>query len=490
MPSTKIQLVSQSRKLVISLPIYIDIQISLQPHFSLQRVDITETNLLKIKLARELIFLSRHRLNNATTKAIRLLYIGSNLKTINVAEAVVFKSDIREILKAAASRKSQFEITVPASNYGQWTEQLDMQKCREGAVRVLCGTFDDDDLRTAAVAAEPTFADYVKSINYDSCRHQEYTEAYIKSNCEDVAVQLGNYFVGCIVCFDKVKILITSFDLFFHVSGIDDCAYKNKWLSTHTFARLHMKTEKGNSFFELSVVVDGCVELLAVGGIAVINGGSVVPFLAPSNRAKVLNGDITTEKILVCRGSTVAPSNRLLRRYYKQDSCKQWSFHLKNTYDAEFLPINPLHVGDHPSVAALLLSVQSSLLRFYAEKQLDSISLATMFNSIVSSKMLIKKLKVPNFAGTSFLDLYNAMTITGKWKTIIGIAKDLESGAVSFDESKQNTLKNKKSVLQLVNGGFLSSLARLNDKTAKFSRARFRNRALSFFYKNNKESFF
>lgn len=87
-----------------------------------------------------------------------------------------------------------------------------------------------------------------------------------------------------------------------------------------------------------------------------------------------------------------------------------------------------------------------------------------MFDAIVNSDMLNKELKVPNFAGTSFLDLYNAMTINGKWKAIIGITKDLESGAVGFNNNKQNTLKNKKTVLQLVNGGFLNSLARLNGK--------------------------
>ena len=145
---------------------------------------------------------------------------------------------------------------------------------------LCCTTSDDDVSRTAPIATESTFEDHVKSIKYNSCKYQGYSEAYIKSNCEDVAVQLGNHFVGSIVCFDKIKILITSLDAFFHIDSVDDCAYINKWLNPNAFAKLHMKTEKGNNFFELSIVVDGRVELLAVGGLAVINGKSVEQFLA------------------------------------------------------------------------------------------------------------------------------------------------------------------------------------------------------------------
>ncbi|GAN10213.1 hypothetical protein MAM1_0330c09751 [Mucor ambiguus] len=194
----------------------------------------------------------------------------------------------------------------------------------------------------------------------------------------------------------------------------------NTWLNKSALAKLHTKTEKGNNFFELSNIVDGCIELLAVGGLVIISGKSVEPFLGssvkPLNRAKVIDGDVITEKVLISKQHQVVGSERLLRHYYKRDSLKPWSFHMKSTYDVGFFPHKP-----------------------FAYNHL----LVLMLNTITKSSMLNRELKVPNFFGSSFLELYNAMAITGKWKMVINIAKDIETGAISFNDIKKNAVKNK-----------------------------------------------
>ncbi|CAO3607099.1 unnamed protein product [Mucor fragilis] len=84
------------------------------------------------------------------------------------------------------------------------------------------------------------------------------------------------------------------------------------------------------------------------------------------------------------------------------------------------------------------MSIQSALLRFYALKQVDHNLLASMLNSIAGSSMIRDECKLSSFTGTLFLDLFNAMAISGKWKTVIRIAKNLEAGSVVFDDEKDN----------------------------------------------------
>ncbi|OAD01530.1 hypothetical protein MUCCIDRAFT_83270 [Mucor lusitanicus CBS 277.49] len=187
----------------------------------------------------------------------------------------------------------------------------------------------------------------------------------------------------------------------------------------------------GNSFVELSIIVDKCVELLAVGGLVLMNGGPVEPFLGssikPINKARIIDGDVMTKNILVRENADVTRTARLLRQCYKRDSFKQCSFHLNPAYDVGFYPVNPLQVNRHPSVSSVALTFQSALLRMYCKKAIDQNLLANLFRTVCGSTIMKTRFKVDSFDGNSFEQLYDAMTIAGKWKTIVGIVRDLES---------------------------------------------------------------
>lgn len=141
---------------------------------------------------------------------------------------------------------------------------------------------------------------------------------------------------------------------------------------------------------------------------------------------------------------------------------------MKETHDAGFYPMNPLRVEGHPFITSPPLNIQASLLRVLAMKQVSRTQLNTMFRTVVESSMLKKNCKLSVFAGTSFQDLYETMNTNGKWKTVIGIAKDLEMGNVAFDDNKSNIIANKKLVLELVNRGYLGDLSRQNDKICAY----------------------
>ncbi|KAL7324334.1 hypothetical protein PS15p_209544 [Mucor circinelloides] len=141
---------------------------------------------------------------------------------------------------------------------------------------------------------------------------------------------------------------------------------------------------------------------------------------------------------------------------------------MKETHDAGFYPVNPLRVEDHSFITSAPLNMQSNLLRVLAMKQVSRTQLDSMLRTVVDSSMLKKNCKLSVFTGTCFLDLYEAMNINGKWKTVIGIAKDLEMGNVAFNDSKSNIIANKKLVLELVNRGYLGDLSRQNDKICAY----------------------
>ncbi|CAO0803018.1 unnamed protein product [Mucor circinelloides] len=381
--------------------------------------------------------------------------MSSSLKSIVIAESVLTSHDIREILRAA-SQKYKIDIVVSGSRYSQWKQVLFNQKFKEGIVNLLCDADDDDESCVTADDAS-NFDVFLSSVKYSACNRGQRSEEYIASNIENVALDMANNFIGSVVCFDKAVILITSIDVFFHLSEVDDCAYTNKWLDLSVFAKLHIKSEKGNIFSELSIIVDGCVELLAVGGLVAVGGGSAEPFLGssikPLNRAKVVDSDLITKKDLCPRAIASGKIGKTVET---------------ETHDAGFYPVNPLRVEDHSFITSAPLNMQSNLLRVLAMKQVSPTLLNSMLRTVVDSSMLKKNCKLSVFTGTSFLDLYEAMDTNGKWKAVIGIAKDLEVGNVAFDDSKSNIIANKKLVLELVNRGYLGDLARQNDKICAY----------------------
>ncbi|KAL9553411.1 hypothetical protein MBANPS3_003296 [Mucor bainieri] len=413
-----------------------------------------EKNLLKIRIARSIILSPGLQVERDISKAVRFLAVCAKLKAVVITN-----------IRAASQRGGSIEIIVPAPIYAKWASVLDNQKFKQDKVTVSCELDDENPVSSNSLCSD---TDFLASINYSKCSHIQQSVEYISNNADSVASSTGSYFVGAVICFEKVKILVTSLDVFFHIEYVDDCAYSNQWLNESVFAKLHMKSEKGNNFFELSIIVDGCIELLAVGGLVLINGGSVEPFLGssvkPVNRAKVIDGDVQTSNIFVNANKEVVATERYLRQYYKADASRRWSFHQKSSYDAGFYPIHPLHVDQYISISPLPLILQSNLLLMYATKQVNHDLLSSLLRAVVGSSMLRKECKLVRFTGSSFNDLYNTMTINGKWKIVIGIAKDLEAGSVNFQDDKSNVSKNKKTVLQIVNGGYLSSLSKFNDK--------------------------
>lgn len=434
---------------------------------SLREVQLNdEKNLLKIRIARSIVLSPGVQAERDISKAVRFLAACTKLKTVVITTSITATLQIEKILRAASQREGSIEIIVPAPIYAKWTSVLNNQKLKQDTVAILC-ELDNEEPSSSNSLYNGT--DFLASVNYSNCSHIQQSAEYISSNVDSTANNVGNYFVGAVICFEKVKVLITSLDVFFHIENVDDCAYAIQWFNESVFAKLHMKSEKGNNFFELSIIVDGCIELLAVAGLCSINGGSVEPFLGssvkPLNRAKVLDGDITTTKILVpTREKETMQSERLLRQYYKRDSCKLWSYHLKGTYDVGFYPVHPLHAEQHPSSMKIQLILQSRLLNMYATRKVSQEVLANSLQAIVNSDMLIMQLKLHAFHGNSFRQLFEAMTVGGKWSDIIRIAAELESGVVRFGDDKKCITKNKKSVLQLVNSGYLSTLSRMNDK--------------------------
>ncbi|KAF1800375.1 hypothetical protein V8B55DRAFT_1340734 [Mucor lusitanicus] len=395
--------------------------------YSLREVHLKdERNLLKIKVARSFVLSLGLRAERDVSKAVRFLTVCAKLRDIVITGSITATSQIEKILRAASQRDRMHSISIAVTprDYNRWSQVLDKQKFKAGVINLTCDIIDDDeDASTTTTAANNTaelnLEEYMASVKYKKCAYSGRSQELTAQNSHAVALELGSYFVGSIVCFDQIKILIASLDIFFHIENIDDCAYTNQWLDETVFSKLHMKSERGNNFFELSLIVDGCIELLVVGGLAVINGGSAEPFLGssvkPLNRAKVLDGDLIARKIFVpTNPKATIQTERLLRQYYKRDSCKPWSFHLEELYSIGFHPIHPLHAGDHPSISSLPLTIQSDLLRLYALRRIDRSLLALMFNAIRESSMIEKECKLLNFTGTSFFELYNAMTISGK----------------------------------------------------------------------------
>lgn len=152
------------------------------------------------------------------------------------------------------------------------------------------------------------------------------TEANWSSNAKEVVETIGELSIGCIICFEEVKFLISSFDAFVHIPDVDDCSFSNKWSNKRPFAKLHHKFEKGRNFFEVSLIFHGCIELLAVGGIVVVEGESVDAFLGssikPLKNNNQIDGDRLTEKIYIkSHRQECIRSERLTRQCYKRDSC-------------------------------------------------------------------------------------------------------------------------------------------------------------------------
>lgn len=161
--------------------------------------------------------------------------------------------------------------------------------------------------------------------------------------------------------------------MFDHASDTDDCALTNKWINKNPLAKLHDNFEKGRNFYEISIILHGCVELLAVGGVVVVRGEPADAFfgssIKPLKDNNLIDGDRLTNSVYIKSNlQEIVRSERLLRQYYKRDSCNMWSFHLSSTHAAGFFPVNPLRVDDHPTVTSIAVSIQSTIIQSFTRK--------------------------------------------------------------------------------------------------------------------------
>lgn len=111
-----------------------------------------------------------------------------------------------------------------------------------------------------------------------------------------------------------------------HIQNADGCSFVNKQINKETFAKLHHKFEKGESFFQISVIIHICVEMIAVGDLVALKGNSVDTFLSssvkPLKSSLVVDGDRLSSRIFINKhDQQVIISGRLLRHYYKEDCC-------------------------------------------------------------------------------------------------------------------------------------------------------------------------
>ncbi|KAL9540277.1 hypothetical protein MBANPS3_009769 [Mucor bainieri] len=112
----------------------------LNQNVSLREVQIVtaESNLLKLKVARSLVFSHTLQTERGVNKAVRTISMCNRSKTLVVTNGVLSTSQMKSIIQAA-SRRDNLEIIVSASNYANWTSVLNTtQKLKLDQVTISC----------------------------------------------------------------------------------------------------------------------------------------------------------------------------------------------------------------------------------------------------------------------------------------------------------------------------------------------------------------
>lgn len=431
-----------------------------------------DKNLLKFILARSVI-LKSDALIASPDHIANTISICQNLQTIIVENQLVTVLAIENLLRAAAESNKHITVMVPTTTAAIWKREYKKLQLRADAVTIL-SEYDDNE-EEDSVDEQDLVNDFLSAKNYHKCKIEPLSESFIAENIEEIVTDLGNTFIRCILLFENVKFLITSFDVFSHLKNIDDCGYDKKWLNKKVFARIHNKNGLNNDYYEVSVIIHGCIELLAIGGIVAFNGEQVETFLGSSVKVlrtkHIIDGDCLAKEVYVeSHNREIVRSNRLLRQYYKQDSCKLWSFHLKATFDTGFFPLNPIDIESHPSVNLMSLVVRSFILKCFAQRKVDHDELNDLLRRVKNSKVFMKKaLYLDDFKGSSFSSLFDCIQEEGKWKGLIKLLKMFEAGRISLGGSREDIVTNKQFVMD-VNSGFLSALSKKNDTNAKIAK--------------------
>ncbi|CAO3648775.1 unnamed protein product [Mucor hiemalis] len=235
-----------------------------------------DKNVLKFILARTVI-LKIDALIASPDHIANTISICQNLQTIIVENRSVTVLAIGNLLRAAAESNKHITVVVPTITAAIWKREFKKLQLRADGVTIL-SEYDDDE-REGSVDEQDSVNDFPSTKSYHKCNIEPLSESFIAENIEEVVTDLGNTFIGCILLFDYVKFLITSFDVFSHLKHTDDCGYDKKWLNKKVFARIHNKNGLNNDYYKVSVIVHGFIELLAVGGVVAFNGEIVETFL-------------------------------------------------------------------------------------------------------------------------------------------------------------------------------------------------------------------
>lgn len=145
---------------------------------------------------------------------------------------------------------------VPVECFGNWKAILSKQKFREGVITIQC-EYQNTSLSASPspISSASALESFLTAESYQRCTIAPIPESSITEDIERNILDIGSKFAGCIICFKEF--LIASFDAFVHIENVDDCS----------FAELHHKFEKVRSFFEVSIILHGCIELLSNDGI-------------------------------------------------------------------------------------------------------------------------------------------------------------------------------------------------------------------------------
>lgn len=188
-----------------------------------------ERNLLEIKLARSIILTRNVVIEKFHARGYEAFKICLELKTFVVRDNLISTSVIDSILKAAGGTKREIDLIVPQSSLHLWRSSLEKQKCREGLLHIQC-EYEDKDVTPVLPYPQGIMRDeYLVEESYEVCKLEPVTEASLTADIESYVSSIGQMFVGCIACFEEVKFLITSFDVFIHASDINNCLFSNMW---------------------------------------------------------------------------------------------------------------------------------------------------------------------------------------------------------------------------------------------------------------------
>lgn len=124
-----------------------------------------------------------------------------------------------------------------------------------------------ETLEVAAFSHEE-LNDSMEAEKFTWCKVEHVSEGFLVSNIEEHVASLGQSFVGSIVLFEEISVMITSFDALVHVANLNDCSFDNKRIGRDTFAKLHRKLEKkariSLNFPLFSTDVSNCLLLVAL----------------------------------------------------------------------------------------------------------------------------------------------------------------------------------------------------------------------------------